>query len=428
MNRIHAFGGLLAVLFLLAACTRPAEEDANRILFSFWGSVQQQKAEEEIIRAFEKAHPEIEVDIMVIGGPRYAEKIQAMFVGNVAPDVVMINFNNYDDWVSRGVLLDLTEEFKAISQDAEFLPVPKRVVERDGRIFGLPINAHGLATYYNVEALAQAGIEIPPEGLTWDFIERIAPRLSSRNGDPSAPTDYAVMMPVYLASTIFWQNGVRLFDDLFHPSEVTVNTPAAVDALGFLRRFGNSGFSAPPEVAEDEGTFQLFRDGKVAFYFDGRWRTPEFAGRTDFEWNVAPYPGNGESRLTMHGGTILGVAHDSTRQEAARKFVRFYASPRGAEIAMHSQRNVPVYRELAFGEEFLQLRPPEDIVNFSKTMEDDASLFHLYAPGVSEVNRIVEGRMEQALSQPEIPAQVILDGLEEDLNRWLEKMKKRKIL
>ncbi|MEX2381326.1 MAG: sugar ABC transporter substrate-binding protein [Opitutales bacterium] len=413
---------------LLAGCTRPPEVDANRILFSFWGSVQQQKAEEEIIRAFEEAHPDIQVEMMVIGGPRYAEKIQAMFVGNVAPDVVMVNFNYYDDWATRGVLLDLTEEFEAISDEAEFLPIPRRLVERDGRVFGLPINAHGLATYYNMDALAQAGVEIPPEGLTWDFLEEVAPRLSSRHGDPDAPTDYAFFLPVNMSNTVFWQHGVRLFDDHFHPTKVTINTPEAADALEFLRRVRSSGFSAPPEVATDEGTFQLFRDEKVAFYFDGRWRTPEFADRTDFEWNVTPFPAGATSGMTQHGGTILGVASNSTRKEAARKFVRFYASPSGAEIAMHGQRNVPVYRELAYGKEFLALRPPKDMVNFSKTMEDGAALYNLYAPGVSEVGRIFEGRLEQALTRPEIPAQVVLEGLEEDLNRWLKKMKDQKAL
>lgn len=418
----------IAGCLLPAGCTRLVEEDENRILFSFWGSVLQQQAEEEIIRAFEEVHPDIKVDMMVVGGPRYAEKIQAMFVGNVAPDVVMVNFNNYDEWATRGVLLDLTEEFEAISERAEFLPVPRRVVERDGRVFGLPINAHGIATYYNVDALAEAGVEIPAEGLTWDFIETVAPRLSSRHGDPKAPTDYAMLLPVNMSNTIFWQHGVRLFDDLSHPTRVTVNTPEAVEALEFLRRVRSSGFSAPPEVATDEGTFQLFRDGKVAFYFDGRWRTPEFAGRTAFEWNVAPYPAGATSGLTQHGGTILAVAANSRRQEAARKFVQFYASPSGAEIAMHWQRNVPVYRELAYGEEFLSLRPPEDMVNFSKTMEDGASLFNLYAPGVSEVGRIFDSRIEQALTRPQIPAQVVLQGLEEDLNRWLQKMKNQKDL
>jgi multiple sugar transport system substrate-binding protein len=424
IRMVSASIGGLAVLMMMNACTRPPEADGNRIQFAFWGSVQQQRAEEEIIRAFEAAHPDIKVDILPVGA-RYAEKMQAMFVGNVAPDVVMVNLFNYDEWAARGVLLDLTEDFRMLAEEAEFLPIPRRIVERDGRVFALPINAHGSVTFFNSDALKKAGIELPEEGITWSYLEEIAPRLASRRGDPDAPTDYLMLMPP--ANIVFWQYGVSLFDDPFHPNAVTVNTPEAVEAINFLRRISATGYVVPPEVAADEGTFQLFRDGRVAFYFNGRWMTPEFT-RTSFEWDVIPFPAGPVSGVTSHGGTTLAVWSNSRRQEAARQFVRFYASYRGAEIAMHWQRNVPVFREVAYGEKFLSLRPPENMAYFSKTMEDGAAQFDLYAPGSSEVLRIFQSRIQQALSRPQLPAEVVLSGMEEDLNRWLQKMKARRTL
>ncbi len=416
---------VLAGLFVFSGCTRPPEADANRIQFSIWGSVQQQKAEEEMLLAFQEEYPDISVDLLVIGS-RYPEKIQAMFVGNVAPDVVMVNLNQYDEWSVRGVLEDLTEDFHILNEESEFLPIPRRVVERDGRIFGLPINAHGQATFYNQDALRAANIEIPEEGLTWDFLEEIAPRLSARHGDPDAPTDYVMLMPG--ANIIFWQFGAQLFDDLYHPTRVTVNTPEAVEALDFIRRVRSSGLAVPPEVAADQGTFQLFRDGRVAFYFNGRWMTPEFAGRTAFEWDVLPMPAGPVSNITAHGGTVLAVWKNSPRKEVARKFVRFYASPKGNRISMHWMRNVPTFREVAYGEEFFALHPPENLRVFSETMEDGAAQFNLYAPGVAEVGRLLDARVQQALSRPDIPTETVIAGLEIDLERWLQRMKTRGVL
>lgn len=421
---IFVFAPILiaAAFLLLNGCLRPPEEDAKRIQFSFWGSVQQQRAEEELIAAFREAHPDIEVDVLAIGS-RYPEKIQAMFVGGVAPDVVMVNLFVYDEWASRGVLLDLTDDFKKIDEESEILPIPRRAVEREGRMFGVPINAHGMTTFYNRDALRAAGVELPEEGFTWEFLEEIAPRLSRRRGDPDAPTDYLMLMPH--PAIIFWQHGVQFFDDLFNPTAVTVNTPEAAEAIELLRRFRRNGYAVPPEIESDEGTFQLFRDGRVAFYFNGRWLTPEFAGNTDFEWDVAPMPSGPVSNITQHGGTVLSIWADSPRKEAARKFLRFYASHRGAEIAMHWQRNVPIFRELAYGDEFLDLRPPENMVHFSETMEDGASQFPMYAPGVQEVTRIFTTHIERALSRPDLPAATILTGMEYDLNRWLNRMRSR---
>lgn len=416
---------LLALLLTcLTSCLRPPEEDANRILFSFWGSVQQQRAEEELIDSFREAHPEIQVDMMVIGA-RYAEKIQAMFVGGVAPDVVMVNLINYDEWSARGVLLELTDEFKALDAESEILPIPRRAVQRGEQFFGIPINAHGMVSFYNEDALRAAGVELPAEGISWEFLEEVAPRLSRRAGDSDAPTDYLMLMPP--PPIIFWQHGVELFDDLFHPTRVTVNVPEAHAAIELLRRFRQSGFAVPPEVASDEGTFQLFRDGRVAFYFNGRWMTPDFDGRTDFSWDILPMPHGPASNITQHGGTVLAIWKNSRRTEAAKKFVRFYASRRGAEIAMHWQRNVPVYEEAAYGEEFLSLRPPESMIHFSDTMREGASLFNLYAPGAQEVTRIFYSHIERALSSPHLPPEEIVAGMEYDLQRWLLRMQRQGI-
>lgn len=421
--RIALYLLLISVLVGSSSCTRPEDED--RIHFTVWGSVEQQRAEEEMVDAFRQGHPDTSVHLQVIGA-RYADVLQAMFVGNVAPDVVMVPLTQYDEWASRGVLTDLTELFHELDNQSEFLPIPRRAVMREGRAFGIPINAHGQATFYNQEALRAAGVEIPEGGLTWDFLEEIAPRLSARNGDPDAPTDYIMFLPN--PSFIFWQFGAEFFDDLFHPTQVTINSSEAREALEFIRRMVKSGYAVPPEVASDEGTYQLFRDGRIAFYFNGRWMTPQFAGRTDFDWDVVAMPAGPKSNITGHGGTVLAVWDNSPRQEAARRFIRFYASPEGNKMSMQWQRNVPVYREVAYSEEFFELQPPENLVEFSRTMEDGAAQFALYAPGSAEVVRLVDARIQQALASPGMSSDQILNGLESDLTRWLERMQERGIL
>ncbi len=410
---------------LFSGCTRPAEEDANRILFAFWGSVQQQRAEEKMVRAFQEENPDITVDVMAIGS-RYPEMIQAMMVGHVAPDVIMVEMAYYDEWATRGVLLELTGVYERLSRENEFMPIVETAYFREDGIFALPTNCHARATYYNQDALAQAGVVIPEEGLSWDFLLEVGPRLSRRAGNPDAPTDFAFLMPHY--AIFFWQHGARFFDDLHKPTEVTIDTPEAVAALEFIRKLMDTGFVVPTEVVADEGSYQLFRDGRLAFFFDGRWRTPEFDGATTFDWDVAAFPRGPVSAMNHHGGTALGVWKHSPRREAARRFVEFYASPAGARINMQGQRAVPVFRELAYGEEFLSLRPPENMRPFSETMEADASLAMLYAPGMQEVQRIFNSRMEQALADDRRSSGEIIRGLHTDLERWLNRMVERGVL
>jgi multiple sugar transport system substrate-binding protein len=407
---------------LTAGCTRPAS-GGRTITYSFWGTPEQQKTELAVIAAFEAAHPGTRVVPRPIPGavPRYNDKLQAMFVGQVAPDVIMIEMSRYDDWAARGVLADISEDVEKLAREHDMMPVARQAFERDGRFYGAPINAHAQAMYYNREALAAAGVAVPAEGFTWAGLLDLAPRLARRAGGTKAITDYAYQLPP--PTILFWAFGGALFDDLYHPHRATVNSAGGAAALRYMRAALATGAVLPPDVgalAADTGTYQLFRDGKVALYVSGRWMTPDFMRIKGFHWDVMPIPAGPAGRISQHGGTALGVWRNSREPELARAFVHFYASPAGARITMAGRRYVPVYRELAFSAEYLRLTPPEHLAVFSRTMEAGAALNYLYAPGYSEVKRLFDAAMEKAIIRTDLAPEAVLAELELELNRWLK--------
>lgn len=417
----------LVLLLAVAGCTRPSSDDMREITFAYWGTPEQQRAAEGLIDEFEEMHPNIRVRSLVTGYARYFNKMQAMMVGNVAPDLMMVGVNYYDEWAYRGVLLDVTEDFAALMDMGEIMPVPREAVERDGRVYGLPVNITGVTTCINVEAFREAGIPIPEDGrIAWAELIEAAPRLSARHGDPAALTDYAMIMPPPVV--LFWQEGLDLFDDRHHPTRVTINTPAAVEVLDLARDLYGSGYVVPPEVGMDQGMRELFRDGRVAVYFDSLIGSLMFYDKTAFEWDVLSFPYGTKSNVSTMGSMSLGIWSNSPNQEAARIFARFFASPKGAEFTMRTQRWQPIYREVAFGEKFLAMSPPPSMHRFSEMMEEGASRQLIYAPGIQEVNRLFNDRMSQAFSQPGVSSGEILRGLEMDLERWLRRMRERGVL
>jgi multiple sugar transport system substrate-binding protein len=413
--------GTFFLLLGLTGCTRPDAKE-NTITYGFWGTVEQQKTERAVIAAFEVAHPGVRVVAQPHPGTsmRYNDKMQAMLVGQVAPDVIMIEAARYDDWRARGVLADLTAEVESLAREYELMPVARQAFMREGRFYAAPINVHGYVTFYNRTALAATGLKLPADGLTWEWLLAVAPRLARRAGDPAAPTDYAMQLP--FPTMIFWAYGGRMFDDLYRPTRATVNTPAGLAAIDYLRRSFAQGTILPPDIgamAADHGTFQLFRDGKVAFFFSGRWVTPDLMGVRNFSWDVLPMPRGPGGSISQHGGTLLGLWAGSKNPELARRFIRFYASAEGTRRVMAGRRYVPVYRQLAYGPEFLALTPPQSLHVFADTMEAGASMFYLYAPGMGEVKRLFDAAMEKAMIRPDIPAPRILADLETELNHWI---------
>lgn len=422
-------GGALALAaFAGGGCVVREDESVTRLRFTIWGTPAQLKIEQEIVRAFEAANPGIHVEVIAMGSQRYQEKLQAMMVGNVAPDVLIANHSMYDDWAVRGALADLTDLQREIQADLTLMPGAREVFERDGHFFGLPVNAHGFVTFVNLDAFAAAGIPVPDEGFTWEQIDQFGLRLSRRFGDPKAPTEYAMVAPGYL-HPLLAELGGSFFDDPYHPTRATVDSPEGAAWFEWLRRLEDSGYSAPRSlIPPDLVTYDLFRDQRVALYFIGRWQVPDLAGRTKFRWDVRPFPAGPKGRVTWHGGTIICVSAKTAHAEAARTFARFYAGREGQRIAMRGGRYVPVYRELARSPEFLDLRPPDSPQYFVDTMEEGTATSWLYAPGVEDVWRLANSRIEEALANRSITAQEAARRLAGDFERWLQRQRHKGII
>jgi multiple sugar transport system substrate-binding protein len=157
-------------LLLAVGCVVREEESVVKLRITLWGSTAQQKLEESIVREFEKLNPQIKVELLVIGFNRYEEKLNSMMVGGIAPDLMLVNLSQYDNWASRGALADVTPVMEEISRDLTLLPGPEAAFRREGRFYGLPVNAHGFVTFVNLDAFAAAGIEVPETGFTWEEV------------------------------------------------------------------------------------------------------------------------------------------------------------------------------------------------------------------------------------------------------------------
>lgn len=417
--------GLCCIAALFAACVRP-RDGMTRIQFAFWGSVEQMRREQAIVEEFERIHPEIKVDLLRIGS-RYSDKITASIVGNAAPDVMMMSIEFYYDWAARGVLLDLTDDLIALDKKDPLMPIPRRASLLKGRAYGLPVNVHAPCLFYNKDLLRRAGVEIPPEGVSWAWIEQVAPRLARRTGNAGAPADFVMVNPDGLM--LLTSFGAQCFDDPAHPTRVTVDSAAGLAAMAYARRMGDSGAFIRGAEANDgsnpQQAVQLFRDQRVAFHINGRWEVPNIIGRVGFDWGVLPAPVGPAGGLGFHYGTFMGVSTQTKQVEAAKALVRFYASRRAAEISMRGGRTVPVARSLAYSPEFLALALPGVNRAFADTMEEGHSTQMLYAPGIQEAGTMFYSRFEELTSSAGTPVTVIMEKLRADLERWLERQKKK---
>ena len=154
---------------------------------------------------------------------------------------------------------------------------------------------------------------------------------------------------------------------------LAAKTSTVVDTVNGVNLMGYGVTPTPSSIGSDAGKTQAFAQGEIAMLVDGRWDVTYFRdpdSGIDFTWDVCPLPmyreynaeGFGADReVTVHGieaghsGSVgLCINNNSQVPKAAWKFIEFIASEEGQSAQAQKGFAIPLQKELANSEVFLQ--------------------------------------------------------------------------
>ncbi|MGW0082977.1 ABC transporter substrate-binding protein [Streptomyces sp. NPDC003393] len=353
---------LTASLALLAtACTGQsgsgtdddASKDTTINFWHAWSAPNEVKAVKSLITGFEKAHPNIHVNVV---GNMTDDKInQALRTGgDKAPDVISsFTTNNVGKFCSSGALVDLNPFFEksAIDPEKTFPKAMNEYTQFDGNRCTVPLLGDAYGLYYNKTAFEKAGIKAPPK--TWSEFEADAKKLTIPDGDGYEQLGF---MPDYHG----WESTTEHYFAQFSPTYFDASgksnlaeDPAfeqgftlqkkLVDELGGFKRLEK--FRAT--LGDEWGPKHPFHTGQVAMQLDGEWRLGMAVdAKPKFEIGVAPLPvPDGQASQYGKGyitGTIAGIAATSHKQNAAWELVKYITTDTDAVVGFANDiHNVP---------------------------------------------------------------------------------------
>ena len=331
-------------LALLAGCSRPAD---NRIQISYQTIEtlpEQQAIHQKIVAEFERAHPDVHVN--VVYDTSKFQKLNIQLAGNAAPDVFYYIVDRLPALARGGQVEDLTENFAPLSD--QFYPEVVDACRIDGRLWMFPFHFSTDILFYNRDWFEQAGEPVPDDSWDWQKFADVTARLANgRNRDGRATARIATVLPRPLLLVQSF-GGV-----LFANGRCTVNSPESVAALQFYRDLVARRI-APTTVAMGEleafDGVNLFRDGKIPVLVGRTYMLTEFDHITSFHWGVAPVP-KGKlrwSRLSVGGNCIWSR---TKHPHEAWEFVKFY-SIEGAKLAATSRDAIPALKAVATTAQF----------------------------------------------------------------------------
>ncbi|MFJ9957019.1 ABC transporter substrate-binding protein [Streptomyces avermitilis] len=356
-----ALAASASIALLATACTGQSDAGANDDaskdttinFWHAWSAPGEVKAVRSLVAGFEKAHPNIHVDIVAnMTDDKINQALRAG--GDKAPDVIsFFTTNNVGKFCSSGALVDLNPFFKKAGVDpaTTFPKAMNEYTQFDGNRCAAPLLGDAYGLYYNKTAFKKAGITSPPK--TWSEFEKDAKKLTLTKGDSYKQLGF---MPNYHG----WESTTEHYFAQFSPTYFdrsgksnVAEDPAfeagftlqkkLVDELGGYKKLE----TYRATLGDEWGPKHPFHTGQVAMQLDGEWRLGMAEeAKPDFEIGVAPLPVP-DDRADQYGkgyitGTITGIAATSKKQNAAWELVKYMTTDTDAVVGFANDiHNVP---------------------------------------------------------------------------------------
>ena len=177
----------------LAACggtkessekTEAGKEKQKLVIWS-WGADEEKKSREAAVEAFQKAHPEIEVEHSVIPTADHVwdQKMTAALSAGTGPDVIQMSPDYYGLYTDYYEDLNPYVEKEGVDLDSVVTEGMMDPYYRpDGKLEGMPLLQNCFVLAYNKDMFDEFGVEYPTAEWTWDDVAEAAKKFAGGEG------------------------------------------------------------------------------------------------------------------------------------------------------------------------------------------------------------------------------------------------------
>ncbi len=286
--------------------------------------------DEELIPAFEKENPDIEINMSYIGWAHHSEKYLTAWAGGMVPDVFEPALEQAAEMVVTGQALPLDEYIESWGQLNDFFPVGYEPYRIGGKMYCVPFRLDTRTIVYRKDIFEEVGLDpnIPPS--TWEMLETSAEKLNKiENGrliragfDPSEDPNWNTQ----LYMEFLWQNGGEALNET--ETEAAFNSPEGVEALEFLANIKQ--MVLPPGVATlPQSPIPYFATGQTPLLVSGSGvltQVKKYAPDHIEDVGVG-LPLKKVERVCNSFGGGFSISSKCENPDAAWRFIEFFVRP-----------------------------------------------------------------------------------------------------
>ncbi|GAA1179503.1 ABC transporter substrate-binding protein [Nesterenkonia xinjiangensis] len=366
---------------------------------------------DDVIEAFEEAHPGTEVTLLDQPGDGYSDQVLTQAAAGELPDVVNLPPDFALPLAQEGMLLDVAAADETLRDTYVEGGIQAYEFEGLEGVYGYPWYLNTDINYWNIDKLESCGLdpENPPADLD-ELFEQAAVMHDECDGE-----EHLISARPGLGT--FTLAGIEILDDA--GDEFVFAVPEAVEILDRYRDAYAEGHM-PSQVLNDDylGNATMFTEGQVAWTTGGGTAMGDFiTNNPSLEGNVAVSPALDTPPLYVQG---FSVAADSDNPATALALAQWFTNAENQEAFA---AEVNIFPSTIASED------SEELAESDGTPEDDARVLAFESISQAEVvqpfaiNEAMTDYFNQQLSlaiSGDITSEEALETAQERMNQLLD--------
>ncbi|MFF7198444.1 ABC transporter substrate-binding protein [Streptomyces sp. NPDC008079] len=327
---------------LLAALTSCGASGASgghlTLTFSWWGNDERQARTEKAVRLFEKAHPDISVQMSNADFGSYKQRLSTQAAGGGIPDLAQLDYRQISQFSTGGALLPLDRYVKDGTLDtAEMDTSLVRTGYLAGKQYALPMG-RGITGYvYDADVFDTAGVPAPQPSWTWQDWAKASARIAGLKLKSPDGRTVAGGNDGGSNEDVFedWlrSHGKQLYAS---PTELGYTEKDLADFWTFFHELQKAGavVSAKDSAQADATGISAFSRGLDAMDYSWDATFTGFTSPTGHAMRFAPVPTfDGKAGSYFKPTMLIGIgAHSKHPQEAAQLMNFLLNDPQAGDI------------------------------------------------------------------------------------------------
>ncbi len=288
--------------------------------WQFWTNPSVKPTIEVIVDDFEKANPDIKVNLTDLTWANGHEKIVVALASGAGPDVLELGSDWLAQFAATGHLKDLSEHLSVDSSSYHGYSM----ATYDSKLYGKPWILGTRVLFANRTLLNRAAYDSTFAPVTMVQLKEAAFKISSLGNDiygwGSNTAEKHRLYKKFLP--FFWSYGGQIFAD--DNRFCVLSSDKGIEALKLYKELHDScGYVANQRSIED-----AFLDGKIGFIISGDWLLKRIdREQRDIDLVSTLIPGLKYPGRSFLGGEFLVVNAASDESDAATKLIDFITTP-----------------------------------------------------------------------------------------------------